>query len=63
MTWTAQALDDGFGVGGATFTAGGHTVHANASGKAKLTGLPHGSAKAAAPAMPAPLSKSPSGLR
>ena len=49
VTWFAQALDDGFGVGGATFSAGGRTVHAGASGKAKLTGLPRGSAKAAAP--------------
>ena len=49
VTWVAQALDDGFGVAGATFSAGGHTAHADASGKAKLTGFPHGSAKAAAP--------------
>jgi hypothetical protein len=48
VTWTAQALDDGFGVGGATFSARGHTVHANGSGKAKLAGFPQGSAKAAA---------------
>lgn len=49
VTWFAQALDDGFGVASATFTAGGHTVHANAAGKASLKGLPKGSAKAAAP--------------
>ena len=36
VTWFAQALDDGFGVASATFTAGGHTVHANAAGKASL---------------------------
>jgi len=49
VTWFAQALDDGAGVSTATFTAGGHTVHANAAGKASLKGLPKGSAKAAAP--------------
>ena len=49
VTWFAQALDDGFGVAGATFTAGGRTVHANAAGKASLKSLPKGSAKAAAP--------------
>ena len=49
VTWFAQALDDGFGVATATFTARGHTVHANAAGKASLKGLPKGSAKAAAP--------------
>jgi len=49
VTWFAQALDDGFAVAGATFTAGGHTVHANAAGKASLKSLPKGSAKAAAP--------------
>jgi|GEM_PF-1706135 hypothetical protein len=49
VTWFAQALDDGFGVATATFSAGGHTVHANAAGKASLKGLPKGSAKAAAP--------------
>jgi len=42
----AQALDDGFGVAGATFTVKGHTFHANASGKAKIVA---GSGKAAAP--------------
>jgi hypothetical protein len=45
----AQVLDDGFGVTTATVSAGGHTVHVNASGTAPLKGLPHGSAKAAAP--------------
>jgi hypothetical protein len=46
VTWTAQALDDGVPVPTATFTVGGHTVHANASGKAKVG---PGSGKAAAP--------------
>jgi hypothetical protein len=32
----AQALDDGFGVAGATFRSGGRTIKANASGKAKV---------------------------
>jgi len=41
----AQALDDGFGVPGATFTIHGHTFHGNASGKAKVVA---GSGKAAA---------------
>jgi hypothetical protein len=36
VTRWAQALDDGFGVGGATFTIGGRTVKADASGKAKV---------------------------
>ena len=45
-TWWAQALDDGAPVPTATFTVGGHTVHADASGKAKV---PRGSGKAAAP--------------
>jgi hypothetical protein len=49
VTWFAQALDDGFGVAGATFSAAGHTVHANTAGKAKLTGFRRGPAKAAAP--------------
>jgi hypothetical protein len=40
VTHWAQALDDGFGVGGATFSAGGRSVHADGSGKAKLTALP-----------------------
>ena len=42
----AQALDDGFGVPKATFRIGGRTIHANASGTAKV---PTGSGKAAAP--------------
>src|SRR5712691_13350 len=42
----AQALDDGFGVPNATFRIGGRTIHANASGTAKV---PTGSGKAAAP--------------
>jgi hypothetical protein len=46
VTWTAQALDDGVPVPTATFTVGGHTVHANSSGKAKVG---PGSGKAAAP--------------
>jgi hypothetical protein len=41
----AQALDDGFRVPGATFRIGGRTIHANASGTAKV---PTGSGKAAA---------------
>jgi hypothetical protein len=51
VTWWAQALDDGFGVPGATFTARGHHAVANASGTAALTaaGFTRGSAKAAAP--------------
>lgn len=49
VTWFGQALDDGFGVTSATFSAGGRSVHVNASGTAALTKLPHGSAKAAAP--------------
>jgi hypothetical protein len=48
VTWVAQALDDGFGVGGATFSSHGHTAHADATGKAKLTGFPLGAAKATA---------------
>jgi len=32
----AQALDDGFGVAGATFRIGGRTIKANAAGKAKV---------------------------
>jgi hypothetical protein len=49
--WWAQALDDGFGVPGATFSAAGHRAHGNASGKAQLTGagFKPGKAKAAAP--------------
>jgi hypothetical protein len=42
----AQALDDGFAVRTATFRIGGRTLHANASGMAKV---PAGSGKAAAP--------------
>jgi hypothetical protein len=42
----AQALDDGFAVPKATFRIGGRTIHANASGTAKV---PAGSGKAAAP--------------
>jgi hypothetical protein len=51
VTWWAQALDDGFGVPGVTFSAPGSRVHGNASGIAKLTGagFKRGSAKAAAP--------------
>jgi hypothetical protein len=49
VSWFGQALDDGFGVTNATFTAGGHTVHVNASGTAPLKALSHGLAKAAAP--------------
>jgi hypothetical protein len=49
VTWFGQALDDGFGVTNATFSAGGHSVHVNASGTAALTHLRRGSAKAAAP--------------
>ena len=49
VTWFGQALDDGFGVTNATFSAGGRSVHVNASGTAALTHLRRGSAKAAAP--------------
>jgi hypothetical protein len=51
VSWWAQALDDGFGVPGATFAEPGHQAHGNASGTANLTsaGLKRGSAKAAAP--------------
>ena len=51
VTWWAQALDDGFGVPGATFSGAGHTAHGNASGTANLSGagFKRGSAKAAAP--------------
>jgi hypothetical protein len=50
VSWWAQALDDGFGVPGATFTEPGRQAHGNASGIANLTGarLKRGSAKAAA---------------
>ena len=44
--WWAQALDDGFGVRGATFAIKGHTFHGNTAGKAKVVA---GSGKAAAP--------------
>jgi hypothetical protein len=44
--WWAQALDDGFPVPSAAFTVGGHTMHANGAGKAKVRS---GSGKAAAP--------------
>jgi hypothetical protein len=51
VTWWAQALDDGFGVPGVTFSAPGCRAKGNASGIAKLTGagFKPGSAKAAAP--------------
>ena len=50
VSWWAQALDDGFGVPGASFTTPGHVAHGNATGTANLTGaaLRRGSAKAAA---------------
>ena len=37
VTWWAQALDDGFGVAGVTFSAPGCRAHGNASGTAQLT--------------------------
>jgi len=46
VTHWAKALDDGFGVPTASFRIGGRTIHADASGKAKV---PVGSGKAAAP--------------
>ncbi len=51
VTWWAQALDDGFGVPGVTFSAPGRRAHGNASGRAPLTaaGFRAGRAKAAAP--------------
>jgi hypothetical protein len=51
VTWWAQALDDGFGVAGATFSARGHRARGDATGTAQLTaaGFRPGSAKAAAP--------------
>ena len=51
ITWWAQALDDGFGVAGAKFSAPGCHATGNASGSAQLTGagFKRGSAKAAAP--------------
>jgi hypothetical protein len=50
VTWWAQALDDGFGVPGATFSAGRHQAHGNTSGTANLSaaGFKKGRAKAAA---------------
>jgi len=36
VTRFAQALDDGFGVGGATFRIGGRTIKANGAGKARV---------------------------
>ena len=41
----AQALDDGFGVGGATFKIGGRTIAANTTGAARV---PHGRGTASA---------------
>ena len=52
VTWWAQALDDGFGVPGVTFSAPGRHARGDASGKAALTGAGFrrgSSAKAAAP--------------
>jgi hypothetical protein len=51
VTWWAQALDDGFGVPGVTFSGPGGHAKGNASGVAELTGagFRRGSAKAAAP--------------
>ena len=51
VVWWAQALDDGFGVPGAKFSAPGLHATGNASGTAQLTaaGFKRGSAKAAAP--------------
>jgi hypothetical protein len=46
VTHFARALDDGFGVPGASFKIGGRTIHANSSGTAKV---PAGSWKASAP--------------
>jgi hypothetical protein len=50
VSWWAQALDDGFGVAGANFSAAGRTAHANGSGTANLSAARFrpGSAKAAA---------------
>jgi len=45
-TWYAKALDDGFGVAGATFTVAGHAVLGDATGKAKV---PAGAGRASAP--------------
>lgn len=51
VTWWAQALDDGFGVAGVTFSAPGRRAHGDASGTAQLTaaGFRRGRATAAAP--------------
>jgi len=51
VTWWAQALDDGFGVAGVTFSAPGRRAHGNTSGTAQLTaaGFRRGRAMAAAP--------------
>ncbi|HEX7526104.1 MAG TPA: hypothetical protein VF327_07325 [Gaiellaceae bacterium] len=51
VTWWAQALDDGFGVPGAKFSAPGARATGNASGTAQLTGagFKRGRAMAAAP--------------
>jgi hypothetical protein len=46
VTHWAQALDDGFGVPTATFHIGGRSIHADASGKAKV---PVGGGKVTAP--------------
>ena len=46
VTHYVQALDDGFGVPGASFRIHGRTYHGNSTGKAKV---PAGSGKAAAP--------------
>jgi len=50
VSWWAQALDDGFGVPGATFTAGAHHAKGDGSGRANLSaaGFRPGPAKAAA---------------
>jgi len=49
--WWAQALDDGVGVPGVTFSAPGCRAHGDAAGKAQLTGagFRRGAAKVAAP--------------
>jgi hypothetical protein len=51
VTWWAQALDDGVGVTGVTFSAPGCRARGDATGTAQLTraGFRRGSAKAAAP--------------
>jgi hypothetical protein len=46
VTHVAQALDDGFGVPGATFKIGSRTIKANAQGRAKV---PSGRGRASAP--------------